>query len=60
MLFTAAASFGEQQQIGDVGKSELPVRLGPRMVKGLANYDGVAIIAARADEPFASVDDLSS
>lgn len=34
------------------------VRLGLRMVKGLANDDAAAIIAARANEPFASVDDL--
>jgi error-prone DNA polymerase len=34
------------------------VRLGLRMVKGLANDDAAAIVAARADEPFISVDDL--
>ncbi|GAJ96044.1 error-prone DNA polymerase [Rhizobium rhizogenes] len=34
------------------------VRLGLRMVKGLANADAAAIVAARADQPFASVDDL--
>ncbi|RUV56321.1 MULTISPECIES: error-prone DNA polymerase [unclassified Mesorhizobium] len=34
------------------------VRLGLRMVKGLANDDAAAIVAARADEPFRSVDDL--
>ncbi|TIP29063.1 MAG: DNA polymerase III subunit alpha, partial [Mesorhizobium sp.] len=34
------------------------VRLGLPMVKGLANDDAAAIVAARADEPFASVDDL--
>lgn len=34
------------------------VRLGLRMVKGLANAHGAAIVAARADQPFASVDDL--
>ena len=28
------------------------------MVRGLANDDGAAIVAARADQPFASVDDL--
>src|SRR5690606_42095248 len=33
-------------------------RLGLRMVKGLANDDAAAIVAARADEPFLSVDDL--
>ena len=34
------------------------VRLGLRMVRGLANADAAAIVAARADQPFASVDDL--
>jgi error-prone DNA polymerase len=34
------------------------VRLGMRMVRGLANIHGAAIAAARADRPFASVDDL--
>ena len=34
------------------------VRLGMRMVKGLANADAAAIVAVRADWPFASVDDL--
>jgi len=34
------------------------VRLGMRMVKGLANAHAAAIVAARADAPFASVDDL--
>jgi error-prone DNA polymerase len=35
----------------------LAVRLGLCMVKGLANVHGAAIVAARADESFASVDD---
>ena len=34
------------------------VRLGLRRVKGLANADAATITAARADRPFASVDDL--
>jgi error-prone DNA polymerase len=34
------------------------VRLGLRMVRGLANTDAAAIVAARADQPFASIDDL--
>lgn len=33
-------------------------RLGLRMVKGLANAHAAAIVACRADRPFASVDDL--
>lgn len=38
--------------------SRFAVRLGMRMVRGLANADAAKIAAARADEPFASVDDL--
>ncbi|RRY11306.1 error-prone DNA polymerase [Brucella anthropi] len=38
--------------------SRFAVRLGLRMVKGLANAHGAAIVAARADQPFASIDDL--
>jgi error-prone DNA polymerase len=34
------------------------VRLGTRMVKGLANADAETIIAARADQEFRSIDDL--
>ena len=34
------------------------VRLGMRMVKGLANIHAAAIVANRADQPFVSVDDL--
>jgi DNA polymerase III alpha subunit len=34
------------------------VRLGLRMVRGLANKDGAAVVAARGDTPFASVDDV--
>ena len=34
------------------------VRLGLRMVRGLANKDGAALVAARGETPFTSVDDL--
>ncbi|MFK0276273.1 error-prone DNA polymerase [Ensifer sp. NPDC090286] len=34
------------------------VRLGLRMVKGLANVDAAALVAVRAERPFESVDDL--
>jgi error-prone DNA polymerase len=34
------------------------VRLGLRMVCGLANADAAAVVAARAGEPFAAIDDL--
>jgi error-prone DNA polymerase len=34
------------------------VRLGMRMVKGLANAHGATIVAARADRPYLSIDDL--
>lgn len=38
--------------------SQFAVRLGLRMVKGLANANAATIVGARADQPFASVDDL--
>jgi error-prone DNA polymerase len=39
-------------------ESRFAVRLGMRMVRGVANADAAKIVAARADERFASVDDL--
>ena len=44
------------EPIGD--KDRFAVRLGMRMVKGLANLDAATIIAARGEQPFVSVDDL--
>lgn len=41
-----------------VDETRFAVRLGLRMVKGLANTHAAAIVAARADQPFTSVDDL--
>lgn len=38
--------------------SRFAVRLGLRMVKGLGNPHAGSIVAARADQPFASVEDL--
>src|SRR3546814_9416842 len=38
--------------------SHFAVRLGLRMVKGLANANAAAIVGARAGTPFASIDDL--
>ncbi|MFC3166612.1 error-prone DNA polymerase [Paracoccus fontiphilus] len=38
--------------------SRFAVRLGLRMIKGLANAHAASIVAARADQPFASVEDL--
>ncbi|WP_374643655.1 error-prone DNA polymerase [Tabrizicola sp.] len=40
------------------GEGGLAVRLGLRLVKGLSNVHAAAIVAARADEPYASVEDL--
>ncbi len=40
------------------GTDRHAVRLGLRLARGLANKDGAAIVTARADTPFASVDDL--
>ncbi|ARC38923.1 error-prone DNA polymerase (plasmid) [Paracoccus yeei] len=39
-------------------ETRFAVRLGLRLVKGLANAHAAAITAARADRPFASVEDL--
>lgn len=39
-------------------ESRFAVRLGLRMVKGLANAHAATTVAVRADEPFASIDDL--
>ncbi|NYJ10917.1 error-prone DNA polymerase [Rhizobium leguminosarum] len=40
------------------GTGRHAVRLGMRLVRGLATADAARIVAARADEPFASVDDM--
>ena len=41
-----------------LGHDRFAVRLGMRMVRGLANADAAKILAGRADRPFASVDEL--
>ena len=41
-----------------VGRGRFAVRLGMRMVRGLANADAAKILAGRADRAFVSVDDL--
>jgi error-prone DNA polymerase len=41
-----------------VGDERFAVRLGLRMVRGLANKDGAALVGARGETPFSSVDDL--
>ena len=40
------------------GSRHCAVRLGLRMVKGLSTADAARIVAARADDPFTSADDL--
>ena len=35
-----------------------PLRLGLRMIRGLANRHGAAIVAARADAPYTSIEDV--
>lgn len=40
------------------GTDRHAVRLGMRLVRGLATADAARIVAARADEPFATVDDM--
>jgi error-prone DNA polymerase len=44
------------EPVGDEGR--FAVRLGLRMVRGLSNADAAAIVSVRAEQPFASVDDL--
>jgi error-prone DNA polymerase len=41
-----------------IDDDKFAVRLGFRQVRGLSNKDGAEIVAARADRPFESVDDL--
>src|SRR6202048_4921368 len=41
-----------------VDDDKFAVRLGFRQVRGMSNKDGAEIVAARADRPFESVDDL--
>ncbi|HEY0111791.1 MAG TPA: error-prone DNA polymerase [Allosphingosinicella sp.] len=40
------------------GEDLLPLRLGMRMVKGLSNLHAAQIVGARAERPFASVEDV--
>jgi error-prone DNA polymerase len=40
------------------GDERFAVRLGLRMVRGLADKDGAALVGARGETPFSSVDDL--
>ena len=40
------------------GSDRFAVRLGMRMVKGLAMNDAAKVVIARADQPFVSVDDM--
>ena len=39
-------------------RTRLPLRLGLRLVRGLSNDHAAAIIAARADQPFASIEEV--
>jgi error-prone DNA polymerase len=48
----------EGRGAGEGGEGGFAVRLGLRMVKGLANKDADTIVEARADRPFVSIDDL--
>ncbi|MCS4088621.1 error-prone DNA polymerase [Rhizobium sp. BK176] len=41
-----------------LGSRRLAVRLGMRMVKGLATAEAARIVAARGDQPFVSADDM--
>src|ERR1700675_2869069 len=41
-----------------LGDERFAVRLGLRLVRGLANKDGASLVPARGETPFSSVDDL--
>jgi error-prone DNA polymerase len=41
-----------------LGEALLPLRLGLRLVRGLSNLHAARILAARADTPFASIEDV--
>ena len=41
------------------GKPGAAVRLGLRMVAGLANHDGAQVVAHRGNEPYASIEEIS-
>jgi error-prone DNA polymerase len=41
-----------------LGDERFAVRLGLRLVRGLANKDGASLVTARGETPFSSVDDL--
>ncbi|HEY0314333.1 MAG TPA: error-prone DNA polymerase [Allosphingosinicella sp.] len=41
-----------------LGEDLIPLRLGMRMVKGLANVHAAQIVAARGERPFASIEDM--
>ncbi|MET1110787.1 MAG: OB-fold nucleic acid binding domain-containing protein [Allosphingosinicella sp.] len=54
-------SFGRSPSPGNPGeelKDLIPLRLGLRMVRGLSNLHAARILAARADAPFDSVEDV--
>jgi error-prone DNA polymerase len=49
---------GQGEETGEVARAQLPLRLGMRIVHGVAMLDAARIIAARAEKPFRSVEDL--
>jgi error-prone DNA polymerase len=55
---TLEAGPGEPGPGGPDGRGGLALRLGFRLVKGLSNAAGAAIVAARAERPFAGIEDL--
>ncbi len=45
---------------GPDGRQRFAVRMGLRFVKGLAEVDGAALIAARAEHPFTTIEELQA
>jgi error-prone DNA polymerase len=54
----ATGSVGAGQAHARAPGDRFAVRLGLRMVKGLANAEAARLVAARGDQPFAGVEDL--
>jgi DNA polymerase III alpha subunit len=48
----------DQEEPGTLDKDELAMRLGLKYVKGLREESGQAIVRARSESPFTSIDDL--
>jgi error-prone DNA polymerase len=55
---TPPPGFAWSPSPSSMGRQFIPLRLGMRMVKGLANLHAAQILAARAERPFTSIEDV--